>query len=91
MLLILSVFASGYQTTNAVMTAPPSATHSSTSIDKANQNLTPGFPDNGPNPGLPNNEINPSTLNITVIIWGILGTIIVLLLIILFFARRKKQ
>jgi len=50
----------------------------------------PGLPNNGPNPGLPNNGTNPNTLNITVMIWGILGGILAILIIVFFLIRKKK-
>jgi hypothetical protein len=50
----------------------------------------PGFPNNGPNPGLPNNGTNPNGSNITLIIWGILGGILVALIIVFFLTRKKK-
>jgi hypothetical protein len=54
----------------------------------------PTLPNNGPNPNtptLPNNGLNPDTLNITALIWGILGGILVVLIIIYLFITRKRQ
>ena len=52
-----------------------------------------GLPNEGSNPsvpGLPNNGTNPTNLNITVIIWGILGGILVALIIVFFLTKKKK-
>ena len=54
---------------------------------------SPGLPNEGPGPsvpGFPNNGTNPSTLNVTVIIWGILGGILAVLIIVFFLTRKKK-
>jgi hypothetical protein len=54
---------------------------------------SPTFPNDGPNPNtptLPNNGTNPNSLNITVLIWEILGGILVVLIIIYFVITRKK-
>jgi hypothetical protein len=54
---------------------------------------SPGLPNEGPNPGvpgLPNNGTNPNSLNITVIIWGILAGILAVLIIVFFLTRKKK-
>jgi hypothetical protein len=41
-------------------------------------------------PGLPDNGTNPNTLNVTVVIWGVLGGILAVLIAV-FFVIRKKQ
>jgi len=41
-------------------------------------------------PGLPNNGTNPATLNITLVIWIILGAILAALIIFFAVTRKKK-
>ncbi len=43
-----------------------------------------------PIPTLPNNGTNPNTLNVTVLIWEILGGILVVLIVVYIFIARKK-
>ena len=50
----------------------------------------PGLPNNGPNPGLANDGTNPNTSDVTVIIWGILGGVLVVLIVVYFLIRKKK-
>jgi hypothetical protein len=55
--------------------------------------VSPGLPNEGPSPavpGFPHNGTNPNTPNMTFIIWGILGGILVILIIIFFMTRKKK-
>ena len=41
-------------------------------------------------PKLPDNGTNPNTLNITIIIWEVLGGILVALVVVLFLIRKSK-
>jgi hypothetical protein len=55
--------------------------------------VPPNLPNEGPNPNTPSfpyDGTNPNTLNITFIIWGVLGVILLILIIVLFLTRKKK-
>lgn len=63
-------------------------------VPNASTAYSPNFPNDGSNPNglsLPNNGTNPGTLNITVLIWEILGGILVLLIIAYVVVAIKKQ
>lgn len=88
----VTAFADGFQASNTdtttVNVAGTTAMTATTSPGLPNggtipTNNVPGFPDNGPNP-------NPNMLNITFIVWGILGLIIVILSVVLLLIRKKK-
>jgi hypothetical protein len=63
-------------------------------VSGSNATSSPTFPNEGSNPNapsFPNNGTNPGTLNVTVLIWEILGGILVVLIIVYFVITRKKK
>jgi hypothetical protein len=85
----VTAYANGQEVTaSATITVTVGLTNAS-----ATSSSSPNLPNEGMNPGavpsLPNNGTNPNTFNITVILWGILGGVLVILVIV-FLAIRKK-
>ncbi|HUC31682.1 MAG TPA: hypothetical protein VMR99_03305 [Candidatus Paceibacterota bacterium] len=82
----VTAYANGLEATDAETTTvdvPGSSATSSLSLPNGGSNPnSPSLPANGP---------NPNTLNITVLIWEILGGILVVLVIVYFVLTRKKQ
>ena len=69
-----------------------------TTVDVAGTDIaaivSPSLPNEGPTPsnvpGFPKNGPNPNTINITVVIWGILALVIIFLIVVLLLIRKKK-
>lgn len=65
-------------------------------VPDTSSTYSPNFPNDGSNPNtptFPNNGTNPGTLNVTILIWEILGGILVVLAIVYFaiaVTRKKK-
>ncbi|MDR3519466.1 MAG: hypothetical protein P4L63_01075 [Candidatus Pacebacteria bacterium] len=57
--------------------------------------LSPTLPNGGktpnPVPMLPNNGPNPNTFNLTFIIWGVLGVILLILIVVFLLTRKKNE
>ena len=84
---VVTAYANGLKATDSIATT---VTVAATSVAGT---ASPNLPNEGPNPNTPSfpaNGTNPGTLNITLVIWGILGGILVMLLVIFFLARHKK-
>lgn len=81
----VTAYANGLKTTAAETTTVDVSVSTAAS--------SPTLPNGGSSPNvptLPNNGTNPNTLNITVLIWEILGGILVVLIVAYIFIVRKK-